>query len=226
MEKRKAAATSEFSAAEIGALAHLYRAEVYRSTIWRTRLDTTTNWAVVTLGVALSITFASPGASAMPLLIVGVLIVLFVALEARRYRYFNVWRARSRWLEKHFYAPMLADGDLHTEEDWQGVLANDYLHPAYHIDFVTALARRVRRNYLWILAIQSLAYVGKLVIHPIPVQSFAGFVNRAAIGPVPGAVVLLLGAVYCGTAAGLAYWVAHADARRAKRRGANADAMG
>ena len=42
--------------AEMGVLAHLYRAEVYRSTIWRTRLDTTTNWSVVTLGVALSIT--------------------------------------------------------------------------------------------------------------------------------------------------------------------------
>lgn len=50
----------ELTSAELGALAHLYRGEIYRSTIWRTRLDTTTNWAVVTLGVALSITFASP----------------------------------------------------------------------------------------------------------------------------------------------------------------------
>lgn len=79
-----------FTAAEIGALAHLYRAEVYRSTIWRTRLDTTTNWAVVTLGVALSIAFASPDASPIPLILVGILILLFLGLEARRYRYFNV----------------------------------------------------------------------------------------------------------------------------------------
>ena len=35
--------TREFDAAAIGALAHLYRGEVYRSTIWRTRLDKTTN---------------------------------------------------------------------------------------------------------------------------------------------------------------------------------------
>ena len=55
MDKRHPEPEQEFSAAEIGALAHLYRGEVYRSTIWRTRLDTTTNWAVVTLGVALSI---------------------------------------------------------------------------------------------------------------------------------------------------------------------------
>ncbi|WP_372836558.1 DUF2270 domain-containing protein, partial [Puniceibacterium confluentis] len=49
----------KLDAAEIGAIAHLYRGEVYRSTIWRTRLDTTTNWAVVTLGIALSIAFSS-----------------------------------------------------------------------------------------------------------------------------------------------------------------------
>src|SRR6516164_3699926 len=37
-----------FTAAEVGALAHLYRGEPYRSTVWRTRLDATTNWAVAT----------------------------------------------------------------------------------------------------------------------------------------------------------------------------------
>ena len=52
-----------FSTAKLGALADLYRGEVYRSTIWRTRLDTSTNWSVVTLGVALSISFSSPAAS-------------------------------------------------------------------------------------------------------------------------------------------------------------------
>ena len=82
----------ELEAAEIGAIAHLYRAEVYRSTIWRTRLGTTTNWAVVTLGIALSITFAAPLASALPLVLVGVLLLFFLILEARRYRFFNVAR--------------------------------------------------------------------------------------------------------------------------------------
>jgi len=49
----------EFNAAEIGELAHLYRGEVYRSTVWRTRLDSTTNWAVVTTGTALSAQYGS-----------------------------------------------------------------------------------------------------------------------------------------------------------------------
>ena len=58
----------ELDSAEMGLLAHIYRGEVYRSTIWRTRLDQTTNWAVVTTGLALSLTFAGPGASPLPLL--------------------------------------------------------------------------------------------------------------------------------------------------------------
>ena len=40
-----------------------YRGEMYRSTVWRTRLDTTTNWSVVTTGIALGhhLPSAQPG---------------------------------------------------------------------------------------------------------------------------------------------------------------------
>ncbi|MEP2533720.1 DUF2270 domain-containing protein [Shimia sp.] len=212
---------NNLTAAEIGAVAHLYRGEVYRSTIWRTRLDTTTNWAVVTLGVALSISFASPDASPLPLILVGVLIILFLNLEARRYRYFNVWRARARWLETHFYAPLLYDGDLHMEENWQQTLANDYMKPVYHVSFLTAIGRRIRRNYLWILLIQSLAFVGKLVVHPTPVTSLDEMFRRADVGPIPGEWIVAFGLCYLVTWAGLAIWSKKDDANRAKKRGAD-----
>lgn len=224
--KRRAVATEEFSAAEIGALAHLYRGEVYRSTVWRTRLDTTTNWAVVTLGVALSITYSSPDASPLPLVLVGVLILLFLTLEARRYRFFNVWRARARWIERHFYVPMLMDGDLHTEQDWQVTLAHDYSHPQYHVSYLVAVARRVRSNYLWILLIQTLAYAGKLIVHPTPVPSFDEFVNRADIGPFPGEFVLIAGAIYIATGVGLVVWVNRVDRQRSKDRIGRGSSMG
>lgn len=219
-EKRQVAKSEEFSAAEIGALAHLYRAEVYRSTVWRTRLDTTTNWSVVTLGVALSITFSSPTASPMPLLLVGILIMLFLALEARRYRYFNVFRARSRWMERFFFVAILRDGDLHTEDNWPRILSDDYFAPRYHVSFMVAIARRVRHNYLWILLIQAMAYVGKLIVHPFPVASLDNFIHRARIGPLmPGEAVLAIGAVYILSWVALAIWVGRRDARRADQRG-------
>lgn len=205
--------------AEIGAVAHLYRGEVYRSTIWRTRLDTTTNWAVVTLGVALSITFSSPDASPLPLILVGILIIFFLLLEARRYRYFNVFRARARWIEQHFYAPLLYDGDLHMEQNWQKILAEDYLQPKYHVGYMTSIGRRIRRNYLWILLIQSLAYGGKLVVHPTPVTSLQQVLTRADVGPLPGEMVIAIGLVYVVSWSGIALWSELSNAALAKTRG-------
>ena len=108
----------EFSAAEIGALAHLYRGEVYRSTVWRTRLDSTTNWAVVTTGIALSATFSSAEASPLPMVLVGLIVTVFLMFEVRRYRYFNVWRARARLLESDFYAPMIRGEGIHLGAGW------------------------------------------------------------------------------------------------------------
>jgi uncharacterized membrane protein len=206
------------NAAEIGAVAHLYRGEVYRSTVWRTRLDTTTNWAVVTLGIALSISFASPDASPLPLVLVGVLIIFFLMLEARRYRFFNVWRARARWLEIHFYAPLLHDGDLHMEENWQNTLAQDYIRPTYHVGYMTAIGRRIRRNYLWILLIQSLAYAGKLMVHPTPITSLEQAFDRADVGPLAGEVVVGIGLIYMFSWVGIAIWSERTDAARARAR--------
>ncbi|MEM6413667.1 MAG: DUF2270 domain-containing protein [Pseudomonadota bacterium] len=189
-EARDTKLKPQFSGAEIGALAHLYRGEVYRSTIWRTRLDATTNWSVVSLGIALSLSYSSPTSSPLPLLLVGVLIMVFLFLEARRYRYFNVWRARARWMERHFYAPMLKRENYEDAGDWQQELADDYQHPEYHISFWRAFGRRLRRNYQWIFLVQGLSYIGKIVIHPTPVTDMANFFERMVIGPAPGWAVL------------------------------------
>lgn len=215
------------NSSEVTAVAHLYRGEVYRSTIWRTRLDTTTNWAVVTLGVALSISFATPDASPLPLILVGILIILFLMLEARRYRYFNVWRARARWLETHFYAPMLYDGDLHLEENWQKTLANDYLKPRYHVSYAVAMGRRIRRNYLWILLIQTIAFIGKITIHPTPALTLDEAIRRADIGPLRGEIVLGLGLLYLASWTAIALWSHYHDVNRGEKRGAEAsESMG
>jgi uncharacterized membrane protein len=185
-----------FDAAEMGAIAHLYRAEVYRSTIWRTRLDNTTNWSIVTMGIALSTTFASAEASPLPLILVGLLLALFLGLESRRYRYFNVWRARARWLEMHFYSPILSGELLSQDQSWRTVVARDYTQPRHHITAWRAIGRRLGRTYIWIFAIQALAYYGKIAIHPVPAVDWSELMHRAGVGLVPGWAVLAAGAVY------------------------------
>ena len=189
---------AEFSAAEIGALAHLYRGEVYRSTVWRTRLDSSTNWAVVTTGIALSATFSNSEASPLPMVLVGLLVSVFLLFEARRYRYFNVWRARARLLETDFYAPMITGNGARLDSGWTDLLAQDYVHPRYHISFARAIGRRLRRTYAWIFIIQAIAYYGKLAIHPEPLTTLAELWERAAIGPIRGGLVIAAGVLFHG----------------------------
>jgi uncharacterized membrane protein len=188
-----------FDAAEIGALAHLWRGEVYRSTVWRVRFDNTTNWAVVTTGIAISASFSATIASPLPLALVGLLVLFFLLIEARRYRYFNIWRVRARVLETEFYAPMLRGEPVRLDAGWNQRLAHDYCTPQHRIGYASAIGRRLRRNYGWIFAIQALAYYGKLAIHPTPMKNIAEIWQRAAVGFIPGEMVVLAGVVFHGS---------------------------
>jgi uncharacterized membrane protein len=209
-ERPSAAGTGErpggagFRSDELGALAHLYRGEVYRSTLWRTRLDHTTNWAVVTTGLALSLTFATPEASPLPLILVGLLVVVFLIFEARRYRYFNVWRARCRLMETDLYAPLLRGEGVRPDGRWNTLLAGDYERPRFHISQTRAIGRRLRKNYAYILSVQAVAYYGKLAIHPDAAVSWGAIFERAAIGPIPGQLVVVAGLVFHAGWIGLA----------------------
>lgn len=185
-----------FSAADVGAIAHLYRGELYRSTVWRTRLDSTTNWAVVTTGISLTISFSSAQASPFPLLLAGLLVAVFLSTEARRYRFYDFWRVRAHVLELYFYGPMLAGQNARSENGWSKILQNDYRKPRLHISYFSALGRRIRRNYAWIFAIQAASYFGKLLIHPVSASSFGEILDRAALGAIPGSVVVGAGIIF------------------------------
>src|SRR5215210_7302524 len=146
-------ANPPFSAADIGALAHLYRGELYRSTVARTRLDTTTNWAVATTGIALTATFSSNTASPLPLVLVGLLVAVFLSTEARRYQFFDFWRIRAHVLEVYVYGPILRGEGPRIDNSWNQILANSYQSPGLHISWLEAAGRRIRRNYGWIFLV-------------------------------------------------------------------------
>jgi uncharacterized membrane protein len=209
-----------YSAAELTAIAHLYRGEVYRSTAWRSRLDNTTNWAVVTSGLALSLGFADANASALPLILVVLLVAVFLGLEARRYRYFNVWRARCRLLETEFYAPLVAGTGVARDGRWDALLSRDLRQPRFHVSYLCALGRRLRKNYVFLLAVMAVAYLGKLAIHPVPAASIGDVVERAAIGPVPGSAVLVVGALFHAAWIAIAVGTLRTEWRQRRGRGA------
>ena len=207
--------------AKIAALAHLYRAEVYRSAVWRVRFDNTTNWAVVTTGIAISVSFSSATASPLPLVLVGLLVAFFLLVEARRFRHFEVWRIRCRILERRFYVPLLRGQKELLDQTSSQLLADDYETPHHRMSYPRAIGRRLRYNYGWIFLIQALAYYGKLAIHPQPLTTISELWERAAIGPFPGQIVVSAGILFHGAWAVFAtvnfYWERQRLQRRAER---------
>jgi uncharacterized membrane protein len=180
----------------MGALAHLYRGEMYQSKIWRMRLDTTTNWAVVITGIALSVTFSTAEASPIPILLVNWVVLVFLIFEARRYLYYDLYRVRVRVLEINFYGPILLGQPIGVDNRWNRLLAEDYRAMCFHISLLEALGRRLRRTYGWIFAALLICYLAKILVHPTPLASFAGLCELAALGPLPGAFVLGFGLVF------------------------------
>lgn len=168
-------------------MAHLYRAEVSRSTDWRTRLDTTTNWAITVTAAVISFAFASPQAPHAVLLVGAFLVFTFLVLEARRYRYYDLWARRVRLLESGYLAPLLRREPVTA--DFAAALASEFTRPRLRIGSLDALLFRLRRTYAPILGLVLAAWVVKLDLHPTTATSFAEVVERARIGPVHGAVV-------------------------------------
>ncbi len=182
---------SEFTTAMV----HYYRAEIQRSNVWRQRLDATTNWAVITAGAALSFALSGPENHHGVIILDALLITIFLWIEARRYRYYELWSYRARLMETDFYAAMLVP-PFGPRPEWAESLAESLLQPDFPISMWEALGRRLRRNYFWIFIVLAVAWVLKGIIHPMPTTSLAEFVARAAVGPIPGTLVLALGMAY------------------------------
>ncbi|MDT4967996.1 MAG: hypothetical protein QOJ64_2733 [Acidobacteriota bacterium] len=177
------------------AMVHFYRGEVQRSNTWRNRLDTTTNWAVITAGATLSFAFSSTSNPHFVIPINSVLVAFFLFMEARRYRYYEIWSSRVRVLETGYFAQLLGSQST-IDREWAEHLAADLIAPHFTISEWEAVGRRLRRNYLWIFMLLAVAWNLKVYLHPAPAISFDRFLERAAVGGVPGSVVFLLGVIF------------------------------
>lgn len=178
------------------AMIHFYRGEVQRSNTWRNRLDTTTNWAVLTAGATLSFVFSSQSNPHFVIPINSVLVAIFLLMEARRYRYYEIWSSRVRVIETGYFAQLLAPESVPSNEAWAEHLAADLITPHFTITEWEAVGRRLRRNYLWIFALLALSWNLKVYLHPNPAVNFNEFIDRAKVGLVPGWAVFVVGVLF------------------------------
>ena len=175
------------------AMVHFYRGEIQRSNTWRNRLDTTTNWAVLTTGATLSFVFSSPSNPAFVIPINSILVAFFMFMEARRYRYYEVWAGRVRVLETGYLAPMLSAQQMPADKEWAEHLSADLMSPHFNISEWEAIGRRLRSNYIWIFILLALSYNLKVYLHPFPAPDFETFIRRAEVGLIPGWIVVAVG---------------------------------
>jgi uncharacterized membrane protein len=182
------------------ALAHLYRGEVHRMKLWRERLDRTTNWAVILMAAILTYAFSNGQNPHYVILIGNGAIALFLAMEARRYRAYDLWRSRVRSLQENVWAAGLDEGEP-VDRNWRADLADDYRNPALKITAWEAIAHRLRRVYLPMFAILNGAWV-------IRVTAFGSVTwpESAAVGQIPGVAVTALVVLLFATGVVLAVW--------------------
>lgn len=183
--------TSEF----VTAMVHFFRAEVNRANVWRQRLDTTTNWAVVATGATLSIAFGQSSVHHSIILLNTLLVLWFLFIEARRYRYYELWSYRVRLMETDFYAAMLVP-PFQPSPEWAENLAENLLNPSFPISLQEAFGRRLRRNYFWIFLILYASWVAKIWLFPEAPKSVEEFMSRASVGPVSGEIMIALGLAF------------------------------
>jgi uncharacterized membrane protein len=177
-------------------LAHFHRAEISRMAGWRDRIDRTTNWAITVIAAMLSVSLSTPTAHHGVLLFAMLLVLLLLSIEARRYRFFDVFRRRVRQLERHYYADVF-DTRPDPGVAWAELLAADLRHPVFHITLATAFARRLRRNYSWMFLILLLAWLLKISSARLQeagrgefIHTAGEIVGNASLGPLPGWLVL------------------------------------
>jgi len=169
-------------------MAQLYRGELGRSDRWRMRLDTTTNWALTTTAGVISYSFSAAGTSHVTLLVGIWMVATFLGLEARRYRYYDLWNRRLRLLEHGFWGPLLR----HEPEDPDAMreLANELERPVLRLSMRAALSTRMNRAYGPILLVLLAAWFIKIWAHPSTAGSLEELAIRAHVGFIPGWLVL------------------------------------
>jgi uncharacterized membrane protein len=193
--------SSEF----ITLIAHYYRAEIARMAGWRDRIDRTTNWAITVVGAMLSISLSTPTAHHGVVIFAMLLVTLLLIIESRRYRFFDIYRARVRRLERHYFAQVFSP-QAKVDVEWTASLAEDLRRPNFLIGFEEAIGRRLRRNYFWMFLMLLLAWLLKITsakLQPGAGQDEMGFsffdwVGNAAIGPIPGWIVIAGVALFYG----------------------------
>lgn len=182
-------------------LGDAYRGELDRETTWRSRLDQTTTWAVTVMAAILTWAFSSPDNPHYIVLVGVVTAAVFLAIEARRYRDYDVYRSRVRLFQANLLADALDPTRGLEHPDWRKDLSGDYRRPTLKVSVIESVGNRLRRVYVALFTVLLAAWLFRIT-------AFAegeDWVTTAAIANVPGAVVIAAVGVFYAAALFVAF---------------------
>jgi len=178
-----------------------YRGEMDRVTTWRTRLDQTTNWAVIVMVGILTWVFSSPDHPHYVLLIGMGAVGVFLFIEAHRFQEYDAWRSRLREVQRDFVADVFRSSDR-AHEDWRARVSRDLREPEVELSLARALGHRLQRVYFPLLSVLLVAWVVRITVFTTGVPWY----DAATVGTLPGRdVATAVGAAYLALL-GLTLW--------------------
>ena len=181
----------------VNAMSHFYRGELGRIMVWRQRLDITTNWAITSSTAIITFAFSSREVPHIIFFFNLAIVWVLLWIEARRYRFYDAFRARLRMLEAHFLVPMVMENREMLQGEWKKLVCEDLILPCFKITKLEAIGRRLKRNYMFIFILILVAWLTKIFLHAsAPINDFVSFYHALRIGHIPSWLVAL---VFAGT---------------------------
>ncbi len=206
-------------------MAHFYRGEMTRIMAWRARLDATTTWAITTTTTIFTVAFSFREVPHLIFFFNVCIVSIMLWIEARRYRFYDAFRARVRMLEAHFLVPVVMQNSEMLQGEWQKLVAEDLLLPSFKISRLEAVGRRMKRNYLFIFLVILAAWIAKVFMHAQPpVRSLGSFYKALAVQGLPSWVVATLFLITFGSVLGITLYVARRTSGEVSEFGAHRSA--
>lgn len=176
-------APAPLDSAYVTAMSHFYRGEMGRIMVWRQRLDITTSWAITVTSSIFTIAFSLRDVPHLIFFFNIAVVTVLLWIEARRYRFYDAFRARVRMLEAHFLVPIVVQNSSLLQGEWKRLVCEDLILPSFKIGRFEAVGRRLKRNYGFIYMIVMVAWVTKIFLHASPrITSFNSFYEALHVG--------------------------------------------
>jgi uncharacterized membrane protein len=177
----------------VNAMSHFYRGELSRIMVWRQRLDITTNWAITSSTAIITIAFSNREVPHLIFFFNLAIVWVMLWIEARRYRFYDAFRARVRMLEAHFLVPMVMENRELLQGEWKKLVCEDLILPSFKISRLEAVGRRLKRNYIFIFILIMVAWVTKIFLHAsMTLDGIPAFYRALRVGHIPSWLVAFI----------------------------------